>query len=87
MAGFLSKLFGGGGNKGTKKYEDIFFGALRMGQSAEYAFKQAIDSAMADKVFNSRKEAAQKLHELVLPRVEEAEHKTGLAKALARETK
>ncbi len=80
--GFLSRLFGGG-NKGTKKYEDIFFGAIKIGQSVEYAFRQAVDAAVNDKVFADRKEAAQKLYEAILPKAE-PEHKNDLNRAVAR---
>jgi len=79
---FLSKLFGSKG-KSTKKYEDIYFQARKIGQSVEYAFKQAVENAVADGVFESRAAAAQQLYELIKPRVER-EDLPSLEKALAK---
>ncbi|HHV62765.1 MAG TPA: hypothetical protein GXX51_09030 [Firmicutes bacterium] len=72
MAGFLSGLFGG--KKGTKKYEDIFTTAKKMGQSIEYAFRQAVDASVADKVFKDKSEACDKLLEVLLPKVDSELH-------------
>jgi len=63
-----------------KKYEDLFFAATKMGQSVEYALKQAIDLGIADKVFTDRVDACQKLYEALAPRVE-LEQRTPLEKA------
>lgn len=80
--GFLSKLFGGKG-KSTRKYEQIYSQARRMGQSVEYAFKQAVDSSVADGVFASTSEAAVELHQVIKPQAEREDH-AGLDKALNR---
>lgn len=69
MAGFLGKLFGKGNS--TKKYEDIFWMAhYRVGQSVEYAFQQAVYAAVNDGVFEDQLAAAEKLYEILRPRVE-----------------
>lgn len=68
MAGLFSRFFGG--KKGYKKYEDIFKSATKMGQSVEYAFKQAADSAMADGVFQDKKEAYDKLYEAISSKID-----------------
>lgn len=69
MAGFFGKLFGRGAN--TKKYEDIFWMAhYKVGQSVEYAFQQAVDAAVNDGVFEEPVAAAEKLYEILKPRVE-----------------
>jgi len=69
MAGFLSKVFGKGTS--TKKYEDIFTLAhYRVGQSIEYAFQQAVTAAVSDGVFESSTAAAEKLFEVLKPKVE-----------------
>lgn len=65
MPGFLSGLFGGGKKRPYKKYEDLVNQALKIGQSTEYAFKQAIDVAVKDGVFQSQREACEKLFEAI----------------------
>lgn len=80
--GIFSKLFSKKG-KSTRKYEQIYSQARRMGQSVEYAFKQAVDSAVADGVFSSTSEAAQELYNVILPQAEQ-EDRPGLEKALNR---
>lgn len=80
--GLFGKLFGGKG-KSTKKYEQIYFQARRMGQSVEYAFKQAVESAVADGVYASKAEGAAELYEVVKPNAER-EDLPGLEKALNR---
>lgn len=79
--GFLSKLFGKG--KSTKKYEDIYFQARRMGQSVEYAFKQAVDNAVQDGLYESKPVAAKELLALIQPNAE-PEDRPGLEKAVSR---
>ncbi len=66
-----------------KKYEDLFFVATKMGQSVEYALKQAIDLGVSDKVFADRTDACQKLYEALSPKVE-LEQRTPLEKAYNR---
>lgn len=80
--GFFSKLFGGRG-KSTKKYEEIYFQARRMRQSVEYAFKQAVESAVADGVYDSKTTAAQELYNVISPNAER-EDLPNLEKALNR---
>ncbi|NLG84517.1 MAG: hypothetical protein GX493_07945 [Firmicutes bacterium] len=63
-----------------KKYEDLFFAATKMGQSVEYAFKQAVNAGITDKAFADQAEASQKLYESLLPRVD-YEQKAPLEKA------
>lgn len=79
---FLGRLFGNKG-KSTKKYEQIYFQARKMGQSVEYAFKQAVDSAVADGVYASPAEGGPALFEVVQPNAER-EDVPGLQKALNR---
>lgn len=77
--GFLSKLFGKGG--GTKKYEDIYLTArYKVGQSTEYAFKQAVDAGVKDGVWQTAAAGAEALYQLVLPKTE-PEDKADLEKA------
>lgn len=79
---FLARLFGGG-KKSTKKYEDIYFQARKMGQSVEYAFKQAVDRAVAEGLYASASEGAQALYEAIKPNAEQ-EDLPNLEKALNR---
>lgn len=79
---FFSRLFGNKG-KSTKKYEDIYFQARKMGQSVEYAFKQAVDRGVSEGVFESAAAGAPILFELVKPNAEK-EDVPGLEKALNR---
>ena len=64
----------------TKKYEDLFFAATKMGQSVEYAMKQAIEMGIADKAFADRSDACQQLFEALAPKVD-YEQKAPLEKA------
>lgn len=83
MAGFLSKLFGRGGSS-TKKYEDIYLTArYRVGQSTEYAFRQAVDASVKEGAFSDAASAADALYDLVLPKTE-PEDKADLEKARSR---
>ena len=66
-----------------KKYTDLFFTATKTGQSVEYALRQAIDAGIADKVFTGRADGAEKLNEVLMPRVER-EQMTPLEKAYNR---
>lgn len=79
--GLLARIFGRG--KSTKKYEDIYFQARKMGQSIEYAFKQAVDMAVKDGLYESAPEAAKELHAAIEPNAE-AEDRPGLEKAVSR---
>lgn len=79
--GLFAKIFGKG--KSTKKYEDIYFQARKMGQSVEYAFKQAVDMSVKDGVYASAVDAAKELHATIEPNAE-AEDRPGLEKAVAR---
>lgn len=63
-----------------KKYEDLFFAATKMGQSVEYALKQAINAGVADKVFADQTDGCQKLYEALAPKVD-YEQKAPLEKA------
>ena len=63
-----------------KRYTDIFFAATKMGQSVEYALKQAIDAGIADGVFTDRADGCAKLYELLAPIVD-YEQKAPLEKA------
>lgn len=79
MAGFLSKLFGKGGN--IKKYEDIFLTArYKVGQSTEYAFKQAVDAGVKDGFWENAPAGAAALYQLVVSKIE-PEDKADLEKA------
>jgi hypothetical protein len=79
MAGFLSKLFGKGGN--TKKYEDIFLtGHYKVGQSTEYAFKMAVDAGVKDGVWQTAAAGAEALYQIVISKIE-PEDKADLDKA------
>lgn len=77
--GIFSRLFGGRG-KSTRKYEDIYLQARRMNQSAEYAFKQAVDRAVEEGVFDAPTAAAQELFEALKARVD-ADEMPALEKA------
>lgn len=63
-----------------KKYTDLFFAATKMGQSAEYAMKQAINIGITDKVFTDQADGCQKLYEALAPKVD-YEMKAPLEKA------
>ncbi len=63
-----------------KKYEDLFFAAVKMGQSVEYAFKQAINAGVADKVFTDQNDACEKLYAALTGKVD-YEQKAPLEKA------
>ena len=63
-----------------KKYEDLFFAATKMGQSIEYAVKQAINAGVEDKVFAGQVDGCQKLYEVLAPKVD-YEQKAPLEKA------
>ncbi len=63
-----------------KKYEDLFFAATKMGQSVEYALKQAINAGVADKVFASQVDGCQKMYDELAPKVD-FEQKAPLDKA------
>lgn len=63
-----------------KKYEDLFFAATKMGQSVEYALKQAVEMGVNDKVFADRADACQQLYESLSTKVD-YEQKTPLEKA------
>lgn len=49
-----------------KKYDDIFSGARRMGQSVDNAFRQAFSGAVNDKKFQTNDEAVRTLGERLL---------------------
>ncbi|MGE5528008.1 MAG: hypothetical protein ACM3X6_02565 [Patescibacteria group bacterium] len=66
-----------------KRYEEMFFAATKMGQSVEYALKQAIDAGIADKVFADRVQGCQQLYESLAPKVD-YEQKAPLEKAYGR---
>lgn len=76
----FGKLFG---KDDYKKYDDIFFGAVKMGQSVDNAFRQAFTSAVSDKKFSNEQEAITVLYDRInakaLP-----EHKAELKKAMER---
>lgn len=81
--GFLSKLFSKKGSN-IKKYEDIFMTAhYRVGQSVEYAFKQAVDAGVKDGAFASAAAGAEALYNALISKVE-PEDKADLEKAKAR---
>ncbi len=63
-----------------KKYEDLFFAATKMGQSVEYALKQAINAGVEDKVFTGQVDGCQKLYDELAPKVD-LEQKAPLDKA------
>ena len=78
----FGKLFG---KDEFKKYDDIFSGAVKMGQSVDNAFRQSFAAAIADKKFASQNEAVAalgaRLSEKCLP-----ENKAELKKAIDRYT-
>lgn len=63
-----------------KKYVDLFFAATKMGQSVEYALKQAINAGVGDKVFTAQVDGCQKLYDELAPQVD-FEQKAPLEKA------
>ena len=73
------------GKKSTlQKHTDLFFAAVKMGQSVEYAMKQAIDNGLTDRVFANRADGAEKLYAELAPKVE-PEDKQALEKAYNRQ--
>lgn len=68
-----------------KKYDDIFNGARKMGQSVDNAFRQAFTSAVSDKKFTSQNEAVKTLGDRLLTKCL-PEDKADLNKAIDRYT-
>jgi hypothetical protein len=76
--GLISKLF----NKNPNyKYEQIYFDARSMGQSVQYAFKQAVDAAVKAGLYTTPAEAAKVLYQGIEPDAEQ-EDLPNLSKAL-----
>lgn len=74
-------LFSFLGKKNPKqKAVDIFVKARKVGLSVEAALRQAVDSAVADKVYPDRKTAAEELYKAVITLVDKDE-KADLEKA------
>ena len=66
-----------------KRYVDLFFAATKIGQSVEYALKQAINAGIEDKVFANQTEGCQQLYEILAAKVD-YEVKAPLEKAYNR---
>jgi hypothetical protein len=61
----------------------MFFASTKIGQSVEYAMKQALDAGIADGVFTDRADGCEKLYEILAPTVD-YEQKAPLEKAYNR---
>lgn len=68
-----------------KKYDDIFQGAIKMGQSVDNAFRQAFTAAVSDRKFASQNEAVAALGERLMDKCL-PENKTDLRKAMEKYT-
>ncbi|MBE3576341.1 MAG: hypothetical protein IMX00_01360 [Limnochordales bacterium] len=74
-------LFSFLGKKDPKqKYVGIFLNARKIGLSVETALRQAVDAAVADKVYPDRKAAAEELFKAVITLVDK-DDKSELEKA------
>jgi hypothetical protein len=79
-----SMIFGKLFNKDEfKKYDEIFNGAIKMGQSVDNAFRQAFTAAVSDKKFSSENEAVLALYDRFNAKCM-PEHKADLKKAMER---
>lgn len=81
MAGLLARLFGKGNP--NKKYEEIFFQAMKMGQSAESGLGQAAEMAVKEGAYPTVKAAVEGLDEGIRARLD-PEFKAEYEKAKAK---